>query len=369
MRVAYDEQIFAMQAYGGISRMFAELAAQFTADPELDVELLPLSAPIINRYVLDNPQLKARLAVWDGGHEYKALGRYFLRVQPRRRMDIVHNTFYLPHGLAGYPGAKRVVTVHDMIPELMPQTRRRLDFLTLKRRYVTTADHVICVSEATRNDMLNTYGPISAPISVVHHGVDPKFRPGVAALPGLPNAYVLFVGNRGQYKDAAVLMSAFTVAVKDVPDLHLVFVGGGAFSSGEQRRLHDLSIRDRTIQVSLSDDAMAAAYGNALMCVFPSRFEGFGLPAVEAMACGTPTVLARGTSLPEVGGTAAAYFEPGNADELAQIMELLIDRADLRAAQREAGIVRAREFSWRRSAEETASVYRQVLDGRPRGGS
>ena len=110
---------------------------------------------------------------------------------------------------------------------------------------------------------------------------------------------------------------------------------------------------------------MASAYGNALMCVFPSRFEGFGLPALEAMACGTPTVLARGTSLPEVGGTAAAYFEPGNADELAVVMEALIADAALRDSHRDAGIVRAREFSWRRAAEETASVYRQVLDGRP----
>jgi glycosyltransferase involved in cell wall biosynthesis len=366
VRVAYDEQIFAMQAYGGISRMFAELAAQFTADPELDVELLPLSAPIINRYVLDNPQLKARLAVWDGGHEYRALGRYFLRVQPRRRMDIVHNTFYLPHGLAGYPGAKRVVTVHDMIPEMMPQTRRRLDFLTLKKRYVRTADHVICVSESTRNHMLETYGPITAPISVVHHGVDPKFRPDSAPLPQLPDRYVLFVGNRGQYKDAAVLISAFAVAARHIPDLHLLFVGGGAFTHVEQRSLHDLGIAGRTTQVSLPDDAMAAAYGNALMCVFPSRFEGFGLPALEAMACGTPTVLARGTSLPEVGGTAAAYFEPGNADELAAVMESLIEGESLRDAHRDAGIIRAKEFSWRRSAEETAAVYRQVLDGRSR---
>jgi len=150
-----------------------------------------------------------------------------------------------------------------------------------------------------------------------------------------------------------------------VPDLHLLFVGGGELSSSEHRALHDLGIADRTIQVSLPDSAMASAYGNALMCVFPSRFEGFGLPALEAMACGTPTVLARGTSLPEVGGTAAAYFEPGNADELAAVMEALIDDESLRDSHREAGIIRAREFSWRRAAEETAAVYRQVLDGRP----
>lgn len=361
MRVAFDEQIFALQTYGGISRMFAELAKQFMDDPDLGVDLLPLNAPIINRYVLDNDRLRARLAVRDAGHEYRSVMRYFMRVQPRRRMDIVHNTFYLPHGLASYPGAKRIVTVHDMIPELMPETRRRLDLLTLKHRYVMRADHVICVSEATKSDLLRTYGPIDAPISVVHHGVDPLFRPDREPHHEFPSRYVLFVGNRSQYKDAQVLMEAFAVAARHEQDLMLLFVGGGPFTSAEQRELSRLGIAARTVQVSLADHLMPAAYSNALMCVFPSRFEGFGLPALEAMACGTPTVLARGTSLPEVGGTAAAYFEPGNADELAVVMEKLIGDEALRFDHQQAGIERAALFTWRKAAVETANVYRAAL--------
>ena len=359
--MAFDEQIFALQAYGGISRMFAELAKQFIDDPDMGVDLLPLNAPIINRYVLDNERLRARLAVRDAGHEYRSLMRYFMRVQPRLRMDVVHNTFYLPQGLSSYPGAKRIVTVHDMIPELMPETRRRLDLLTLKRRYVTRADHVICVSEATKADLLSTYGPIDAPISVVHHGVDPLFRPDHEPHHEFPANYVLFVGNRSQYKDAKVLMQAFAVAARHEPELMLLFVGGGQFTSTEQRELSRLGVSARAIQVSLRDDLMPAAYSNALMCVFPSRFEGFGLPALEAMACGTPTVLARGTSLPEVGGTAAAYFEPGNADELAIVMEKLIGDEALRLEHQQAGIERAALFTWRKAAEETATVYRAAL--------
>jgi len=97
------------------------------------------------------------------------------------------------------------------------------------------------------------------------------------------------------------------------------------------------------------------------MCVFPSRFEGFGLPALEAMACGTPTVLAQGTSLPEVGGTAAAYFEPGDAAGLADVMEKMILNPTLRTHHREAVIDRARRFTWRKSAEETVSAYTSAL--------
>ena len=356
-----DEQIFAIQEFGGISRLFAELARQFTSEPDIGVELLPLNAPVINHYLLDNPELAARLAVRDAGHEYRSLMRYFMRVQPRRGQDIVHNTFYLPHGLVHYPNARRVVTVHDMIPERMPATRRRLDFLTLKRHYVRRADHIICVSEATKRDLLEIYDDIRAPISVVHHGVDPAFRPGLPKPPTLPERYIVFVGHRGGYKDAAVLLEAFGLIRADFPDIALLFVGGGPFTRPELDAARQHGIVDRIQQVSLPDEAMPAAYANADLCVFPSRFEGFGLPALEAMACGTPTILAEATSLPEVGGDAARYFAPGDASALAgQLRAILEDPAE-HARLAQAGPQRAATFTWRRSAEETAAAYRSTL--------
>jgi len=359
VRVAFDEQIFAAQRYGGISRLFAEIAREFIADPSLAIDLQPLAAPVVNRYLLDDPSLTRALRVTEASGSVTALGRYFTHVRPRPQVDIIHNTFYLPHGLAGYPGAKRVVTVHDMIPELLPRTRRRLDFITLKRRYVAQADHIICVSEATRRDLLTTYPGITAPISVVHHGVDARFTPGAAALPMLPHRYAVLVGNRGQYKDARVLMEAFA----ELPDreLHLVLVGGGALTRAEVQVLDRLGIRSRTMQVSLPDAEMPAAYGNAVMCVFPSRFEGFGLPALESMACGTPTILARGSSLPEVGGNAAWYFTPGDARELAQRMQELLDDASARADLSRRGIARAATFTWNATARATAAIYADAL--------
>ncbi len=361
MRVAFDEQIFALQAYGGISRLFAELASQFLREPELGVELLPLNAPVINRYALDDDLIRSRLAVREANHEYYSLLRYLARVQPRRGNEIVHNTFYLPHGLAGYPGAKRIVTVHDMIPERMPETRRRLDFLTLKKRYVMNADHVICVSEATKKDLLDIYGGIEAPISVVHHGVDSRFTPGAAVSPRLPERYVLFVGNRGQYKDANVLVRAFAEISAMDPRLELLFVGGGSFTSAESRLLRELGLETRVSQIALTDDQMPSAYGNALLSVFPSRFEGFGLPALEAMACGTATILARATSLPEVGGEAALYFTPGAVSELSQAMRNVLSDESLRQELEQAGISRASQFTWRKCAQETVAAYESTL--------
>lgn len=361
MRLAFDEQIFAIQEYGGISRLFAELAKQYVAHPEIGVELEPLRAPIVNRYVLDSEATTAALYVEPAANSYRALARYFTRVRPKVRVDIIHNTFYLPHGLSGYPGAKRVVTIHDMIPERMPATRRRLDFITRKQRYVELADHVICVSAATRDDLLATYGSVKAPITVVHHGVDPIFKPGAERWKDLPERYVLFVGNRSQYKDAKVLIRAFAQIAPKHPDLTLLFIGGGEFTRAESQMIKELGISRNVQQRTLPDAEMSAAYGNAELCVFPSRFEGFGLPALEAMACGTPTILAAATSLPEVGGDAARYFIPGNISELATLMNEVLNSNEERARLSALGITRAAQFSWERSARETASVYESLL--------
>jgi glycosyltransferase involved in cell wall biosynthesis len=356
-----DEQIFAIQAFGGISRMFAELARQYVHHGVSDVRLIPFTAPIVNRYILDDPAVSAALGARAARNEWTALARYFARLRVHPPADVIHNTFYLPHGLAPTRGAKRIVTVHDMIPELLPGTRRRLDKLTLKRRYVDQADHIICVSEATRRDLLRVYPEVSAPITVVHHGVDERFTPGADALPDLPDEYVLMVGHRGEYKDGALLFRAFAQIADTFPDVDLVCVGGGAFTREEQELIDELGLVERVGQYPLSDPRLPGAYGNALAFVFPSRFEGFGLPALEAMACGAPTILSDSTAFPEIGGEAAAYFTVGDPADLANVMETVLSSDERRRCLREQGLQRAAQFSWRRTAEETASVYRQAV--------
>lgn len=362
VRVSWDEQIFAIQPYGGISRMFAELAREFSSGSIPDVELLPLSAPIVNRFILDDPRLSVSLNVTEAPNPWLSLARYFTRRRRETDADLIHNTFYLPRGLSRDTAGKRIVTVHDMIPELVPHVRRRLDWLTLKKRYVESADHVICVSQSTKQDLVKVYGLINAPITVVHHGVDSRFRPDVPKRDFLPDRYILFVGNRSHYKDADVLYRAFSQVALTDPDISLLCVGGAGISPSESQRLADLGIRERVSQRFLGDDSIISAYAHAELFVFPSHFEGFGLPAMEAMASGAPTVLAGTTSLPEVGGDAAAYFNPGDARQLAGLLiELLADDV-ARGEMRRRGLARAADFTWSRAAKETAGVYRSVLE-------
>ena len=363
MRVAMDEQIFAIQRYGGISRLFYELAKQFTTTPVLGVELLPIKAPIVNQYVLENPELAAALHIHPAKSSIRALANYFSHRTNAQGAHVVHNTFYLPHGLAGARGAKRVVTIHDMIPELLPKTRRRLDLLTMKRRYVHQADHIICVSAATRGDLIRLYPEITAPISVVHHGVDPVFTPNIPKWSDLPEHYILFVGNRDQYKDADILLRAFATFAKEFTETTLLFVGGGDFTTKEFKLMQSLGITQRVSQRSLPDAEMSSAYCNSLFTVFPSRFEGFGLPALESMASGTATILANATSLPEVGGDAALYFESGDVSDLTQKMITLAEDQGLNNQLAQAGITQAARFSWAKCAVETAAVYQATLSG------
>lgn len=341
--------------------MFSELALQFLNGCPADVDLVPFQTPIVNRYVLEDVRLSGPLQARAARNPWTALGSYFARVTRPPTADILHNTFYLPHGLDGRHSGKRIVTIHDMIPELMPRTRRRLDFLTLKQRYVRSADQVICVSEATKQDLLKVYGLIEAPIHVIHHGVSDRFQPDIPRVDFLPERYILFVGHRHQYKDAEVLFRAFAQIAQSDLDIELLCVGGNGLSQSESSLLEELGIRERVSQRFLSDELMASAYANAEVFVFPSHFEGFGLPALEAMASGIPTILARATSLPEIGGDAALYFEPGAVNELSSQISAVLNDSALRQDLIEKGSNRISAFTWERAAEQTASVYREAL--------
>lgn len=360
MRVAFDEQIFAIQRHGGISRVFAELAREFYSNPQHDVQLQPMNAPIVNEYLLLDGSLADKLVVRPARHWSATIARSMFRRRHTGPADVVHSTFYLPRMLKDYPQAKRIVTVHDMIPELFPHTRRRLDFLTSKHEYVRKADHVVCISESTKSDLLRLYPDVVAPVSVVHHGVGSEFTTDAPALPSFPHAYLIHVGTRGGYKDGATLFRAFSQIAPAYRDLQMVLVGGGPITNDERRLLTDLGIETRVTQTTLREADMPGAYAHARMCVVPSTYEGFGLPALEAMACGTPTILCKSSSLPEIGGDTTEYFDPGDDLSLAKEMTAILDDPSAANVKAERARTRAAGFTWGQSAARLAGIYEEV---------
>lgn len=361
MRLAFDEQIFAVQNYGGISRDFFEQARVLTQDSSFDVQLEPLEAPIVNEFLLQDSALAEVLRVWRARGPYSALAKFLSRSRRKEPVDVVHNTFYLPRGLSDYPNARRVATIHDMIPELLPQSRRKLDFLTRKAHYIHNAHHIVCVSESTKGDLLRVYPNLRTPITIAYPGVTATFHPDQLPLEGQNEPYLLHVGNRGHYKDGITLLHAFISIASKFPDLRLLLVGGEPLTRQESKLIAESGVDvDRVSQLSLPERLIARAYAHAAATVFPSRYEGFGLPAVEAMASGSPLILAHTSSLPEVGDDAAEYFTPGDVSSLAAaLVQVLSDESQQRQMSL-LGIQRAKDFTWEAYTQSNAEAYQQV---------
>lgn len=361
MKVAFDEQIFLLQRAGGVSRYFVELICRLEGvAPDVEVEL-PFRR-VWNRHATDEiPQLVAGPAL---AAPYPLLAAAALR--PRRSgaaADIVHHTFYHPRFLRDYGHRPKVVTIHDMIPELFGErgVLGRSPSMA-KRRYVDEASAVIAVSESARQDMLAVYGEPDAPMYVIHHGVDAAFARGGPRPPSFPERYLLFVGRRAGYKDFPTALRAFAMLAGDHPDLSLVCVGGGTFDAAENDLMMALGVTDRVHHAALPDPQMPGAYANAEAFLLPSRYEGFGLPVLEAMAAGTPGMLAHTPALTEVGGPGARYFAPGSVTELADATEAVLSGSSLRQGLVDYGRDRARRFRWEDCAKATAAVYRGLLD-------
>jgi glycosyltransferase involved in cell wall biosynthesis len=360
VKVWYDDQIFGLQHRGGISRYFVELMRAYHADPALGVEAGPHYVWTANRHAL---------AAGLGRRIPTGLGRRRRVLSVANRMHrapaglaVLHHTYYDSSYLhRALPAAEvRVVTVYDMIPELYPELFPAGNPHLDKRDFVAAADLVLCISEATRNDLVQVYGRPKAPMVVTPLGVDDTFRPDSPMPTALPDRYVLFVGNRAAYKDFDVLAQAFALA--DLPrDVALVTTGGGPLSQEETELLVALDLVERTHKVDLDDAYLAGAYANALCFVFPSRHEGFGLPTLEAMASGCPTILACSSSHPEVGGHAALYFPPGDVQVLARLLGEVAASPELRTERRAAGLAHAATFSWSKTARLTAAAYRDLV--------
>lgn len=361
MEVYYDPQTFLRQRAGGISRLFTDLIREYDETPELDVEaVLPfrLSNNTIAARELPHRRIRSTPAWLPRGVLYAP---WWLRGSwLPGRCDILHHTYYSHRFLGAPDGARQVTTVYDMIPELFADTEGFTASHLAKRLYVETCDLVICISESTRQDMLEIYGDIAHRTVVVPLAVQPGFRPGLEPLPGLPSEYLLYVGKRDGYKDFALLPQALE-HLRDAGVTMPLVVVGAPFTGAESANLRARGLADSVVQISLDDECLRRAYSNCAVLVQTSRYEGFGLTPLEGMASGAPVVIARSSSMPEVGGDVALYFEAGDASSLAAaISEALSDEA-ARAQISRRGIDRAAEFSTQAMAERTADAYRSIL--------
>jgi glycosyltransferase involved in cell wall biosynthesis len=303
-----------------------------------------------------------------------ALLAHFARV-PQDRLfpdaDVFHATDHL---LPRLSRVKSVLTVHDLIFQFYPETHKPLNrwFLTLMMpRFLQAADSVIAVSKSTKKDAMDFYGLDEERIEVIYEGVHARFRPApsdaisvVLRKYGLVGGFILSVGTIEPRKNLTSLLEAYHVLKNQGTPRRLVIVGKkGWLYADFFRRLSELGLEDEVIFPGfVPDDDLPALYSAADLFVFPSLYEGFGLPVLEAMACGVPVITSNTSSLPEVAGEAALLIAPRDIGGLVKAIQLTLADEQTRTEMRDQGVQQAAKFSWEKAARETLLVYSKAAN-------
>ena len=373
----------AAQGRGGIGRYAARLAEALADVPRVDLGLLyhgprgtrlpPTLADFPARHVrLGSKPWRAALAVASlaGLPLDRALGPY----------DVFHATDHVLPSLRRTPS---VFTVHDLAFLAHPETHLRANrayLATMMPRYVAAATMVIADSESTRRDLLARYGVPPDNVRVVPLGVEPIFapvppteaRPVVAERYGFTAPYLLFVGTLEPRKNLRGLVAAYRALLQRRADLPTLAIAGGEgwWYDDLYRLIKREGLAGRVRFLGRVPDAdLPALYSGSAVFAYPSLYEGFGLPPLEALACGTPVVCSNRSSLPEVVGDAALLVEPTDVGALAGALERLLDDEPLRRELRARGLARAAQFTWARTATETLATYHEALHRAGRGGA
>ena len=333
---------------------------------ERGIELLPGLEHILTRTVALGYK-PWRMLVWLG--QLARVG--FDNLLPGA--GLFHATEHLLLPLRSIP---TVLTVHDLIFRHLPAHHKPLNrwYLNLTMPlYCRRATHVIAVSERTRRDLTAAYDVPPEKVTVIYEAAAPRFRvqspeavAAVRARYGLPDRYLLFVGTIEPRKNLSRLLAAFETIHADGLSDGLVIVGKHGWLYGDfLARLEQSLAQDAVLCPGyVPDEDLPAIYAGAQGLVFPSLYEGFGLPVLEAMACGTPVVASSASSIPEVGGDATLYFDPLDVEAMVEAIRRLLRDADLQDHMRVRGLAQATGFSWELTATATKSVYDAVLGGK-----
>ena len=375
LEVIVDGVIFQFQSRGGVSRIYSEILPRMceqdeslritllTKEGRAPLQPLPEHSSITRRAV---PHLDPYLRPW------RLWGRYAPAL--KRTMDklwigegkgkIWHSTYFTqPHQWRG----TQVVTVVDMIYELYPKFFNKPfddQFREQKRRAVSDAAAVICISETTRIDVEDYYGIPRDKTFVVPLAHSDLFRPpgneaNTHGTHGESRPFLLYVGRRGHYKNFDLLLDAYSSWDRR-NEVDLLVVGDRDWTPEEQKRLAELNLGAQVrLLTDIDDEQLRHFYGRAAAFVYTSLYEGFGIPLLEALACGCPVVASDIPSTREVAADCAIYFDPNSSEDLRAVLEKIVADGP-NESRRAAGIARAALFSWNETARQTLEVYHSV---------
>jgi len=368
VKILFDHQIFSAQIYGGISRYFCELMRSFKNENEIEYEL---SLRYSNNHYLKrfgNLSYKSFFKNLTFRGKYRLLNFFnqkkSIAMLKKQDFDIFHPTYYNPYFL-NYIGSKPfVLTIYDMIHEMFPEMFSAKDKTSeWKKLLAKKAERIIAISENTKRDIVQFHWINEQKIDVIYLGNSLHIAQKSLMPPmKLPDKYLLYVGDRHLYKNFNAFIRAVAPLLYEDETLNIVCAGGKRFTEDEKILLAKMKI-DKQIHHCLitSDDHLGYLYSNAVAFIFPSLYEGFGIPILEAFSCGCPVVLSNTSSLPEVAGDAAEYFDPNNITSIRESVYKVINNSGLITELKRRGFEQLKKYSWDKAAKDTLKVYESIL--------
>jgi glycosyltransferase involved in cell wall biosynthesis len=350
--VVFDADAFTRQPFGGVTRYFVQLNR---ALQRLGVDSRIIAPLHVNRYLAADPSQVGRFVANPSEHIRQAARWLSAGATVPLRPRVVHKTWYMRRTVT-LPETPVVITVHDLTHELYPESFVAADRTVAMRAFwIERASHIMAVSENTAADLIRIYGVSRERITVtpLASGLDAT---EAATAPGdWPARWVLYVGGRDGYKNFETAVDAFAVA--NLAGVHLMAFGAPP-SDAELSLVSRRGLTGRCVWVSGGDALLARAYRDAVALIYPSLYEGFGIPPLEAMTCGCPVIAADRASIPEVVGDAGILVDPGDVDAIAATLRSVEGDTELATSLRRRGLARAEGFTWERTARATISGYR-----------
>ena len=380
MKVLYDHQAFDMQHYGGVSNCFVQLISNFPQGVAYDISLLecdnfhlrdsglidvpPKSFPpekfLLNRHFLGQGILYGWYSKMFPSKTSNGRNRlYSVEKLKQGDFDVFHPTFFDPYFLPFLNGKPFVLTVHDMIPELFSPN----DFqVKVKPLLCQKAAHIVAVSERTKQDLMRLLHVPEEKISVIYHGA-PTYDDQVSLKPIFDGQYILYVGQRrDSYKNFLPMLKSLAPALQHHQDIKVVCTGPD-FTKAERLFMEKVGLCNKVCHFHVNDQELQNLYAHALCFIYPSVYEGFGIPILEAYRANCPVLLNEASCFPEIAQEAAVYFHlDDQSSDLDQVMEDFLRMTDReRKSLLERQCERLSCFSWQKSAQKLIDLYNSII--------
>lgn len=374
MTILFDHQAFQMQEFGGISKVYCEMIPLLRkyCDCHISVKysnnqylhnkrlvkglkhLKKYNIPLLSKLPIYNTDLIQRIVY--NKNRNKAIS---IRNIKHQKFDIFEPTFFDPYFLDYLNGKPFVLQVHDMIPELFPDYFEKNHFQIInKQELCKLAAHIHTPSQKTKDDLVKILNLNPDNISVIHHGWSPLPTPDSNR--PINHPYILYIGERFGYKNFSKTLQELAIIKPKEPDLHLICTGKD-FSTNEMKDISELGLTDRIHHIYASESMLSNLYYHAEAFIYPSAYEGFGLPILEAWSIDCPVFLNNASCFPEIAGDAAVYFDIEQTGDLAEKMISFLHSSEkdkLKLITKQSN--RLKLYSWDKTAQLLYEMYSRI---------